>query len=291
MVGRGRADGLGIRSRAAAGKRAGTECTIDFPWAGEGLDAMTLMTDLGRRYAVDGYVANIRVADDATVLRYRRQFDEVEAREGRVKCQRGLYDPHFTIPFVWELASNPHVLDAVEAVIGPDILVMASHFFCKYGPTEAFVAWHQDLTYWGLAPAVAVSAWYAVDDSDEGNGCLQVIPGTHTGGIRAHGTSPDPTANLLSINQQVPVTPEEERRVVNVQLKAGEISLHDGLLVHGSRPNRSLRRRCGLATVYIPTSVRQAGDNSHGTRWRAVLVRGENRGQHFQDVPPPFAAG
>ncbi len=253
-------------------------------------DGMTPANDLQRRYRADGYVANIRVADEAAVLRHRSAFDAVEAREGREKCQRGLFDPHFTIPFVWELATNPAVLDAVEALIGPNILVMGSHFFCKYGPTDAFVAWHQDVTYWGLDPALAVSAWYAVDDSDAGNGCLQVIPGTHTGGIRAHGKSPDATANLLSINQQVPVTPEEERRAVDVQLKAGEISLHDGLIVHGSQPNRSHRRRCGLATVYIPTSVRQAGDNSLGTKWRAVLVRGENRERHFADVPRPFPA-
>jgi ectoine hydroxylase-related dioxygenase (phytanoyl-CoA dioxygenase family) len=251
-------------------------------------DGMTRTNDLERRFAVDGYVANIRVADEATVLHNRRQFDEVEAREGREKCQRGLYDPHFTIPFVWELATNPRVLDAVESVIGPNILVMGSHFFCKYGPTRAFVAWHQDVTYWGLDPAVAVSAWYAVDDSDVGNGCLQVIPGTHSGGIRAHGRSPDPTANLLSINQQVPVTAEEERRVVDVQLKAGEISLHHGLIVHGSQPNQSTRRRCGLAMVYIPTSVRQVSENSLGTRWRSVLVRGENRERNFIDEPHPF---
>jgi non-heme Fe2+,alpha-ketoglutarate-dependent halogenase len=255
------------------------------------MDTMTLTNDLKSRYDADGYVANIRVADEATLLRNRRHFDEVEAREGREKCQRGLFDPHFTIPFVWELAKNPAVLDAVEAVIGPNILVMGSHFFCKYGPTDAFVAWHQDVTYWGLDPAVAVSAWYAVDDSDVGNGCLQVIPGTHRGGIRGHGTSPDPGANLLSINQQVPVTSEEERLAVNVTLKAGQISLHDGLIVHGSQPNRSHRRRCGLAMVYIPTSVRQAGDNSLGTKWRAVLVRGENRERHFADVPHPFPAG
>jgi ectoine hydroxylase-related dioxygenase (phytanoyl-CoA dioxygenase family) len=237
-----------------------------------------------------GYAAGLRVADTAQVERYRRQFDEVEAREGRAKCQSGLFDPHFTLPFVWELASSPAILDCVEAIIDPNILLMGSHFFCKYGPSEAFVAWHQDVTYWGLAPPVAVSAWYAVDDSDAGNGCMQVIAATHRSGLRVHGKSADPSANLLSINQALPIGQDELARVVDIELKAGEISLHDGLAVHGSQPNRSMRRRCGLAMIYIPTAVKQTENNSLGTKWAAALVRGENRERHFADRPHPFAA-
>jgi ectoine hydroxylase-related dioxygenase (phytanoyl-CoA dioxygenase family) len=235
-----------------------------------------------------GYATKIRIADDADVLRYRMLFDEVEEREGREKCQRGLFDSHFTMPFVWELATHPRILDAVEALIGPNLLLMGSHFFCKYGPTEAFVAWHQDVTYWGLEPQLAVSAWYAVDDSDAGNGCMQVIPRTHLDGIRSHGKSSDSAGNLLSVNQAVEVTNEELQNVVNIELKAGEISLHHGLTLHGSPPNRSTRRRCGLAMIYLPTYVKQAGENSLGTRWSAVLVRGENRERHFEDRPHPL---
>ncbi len=235
-----------------------------------------------------GYAAGIRVAEQADVIRHRRLFDEVEAREGRAKCQKGLFDTHFTLPFVWELATLPTILDHVETIIGSNILLMGSHFFCKYGPSDAFVAWHQDVTYWGLEPPLAVSAWYAIDDSDAGNGCMQVIPRTHREGLRAHGKSADPSANLLSINQEVPVDESEISQVVNIELKAGEISLHDGLTVHGSQPNRSTRRRCGLAMIYLPTFVRQAEQNSLGTRWAAVLVRGENREQNFADRPPPF---
>lgn len=237
-----------------------------------------------------GYASKIRVADRAAVTRYRQSFDELEQREGRAKCQKGLFDPHFTVSFVWELASHPAILDSVEALLGPDLLLMGSHFFCKYGPSEAFVAWHQDVTYWGLEPQLAVSAWYAVDDSDAGNGCMQVIPKSHQGGIRGHGKSSDASANLLSINQQIPVTDDELHEVVNIELAAGEISLHDGLTIHGSPPNRSERRRCGLAMIYLPTHVRQASANSLGTEWAAVLVRGENRQRNFKDLPKPFPA-
>ena len=116
------------------------------------------------------------------------------------------------MPFVLELATHPAVLDCVEALLGPDILLMGSHFFCKYGPTEAFVAWHQDVTYWGLEPPLAVSAWYAVDDSDVGNGCMQVIPGHHRA-ASAHTANRRPAgANLLSINQEVSVSAAEAAR-------------------------------------------------------------------------------
>ncbi len=238
-----------------------------------------------------GFTHGIRVAGPADVLRYRRRFDEVEARVGRAQCQTGLFDAHFELPFVWQLATNPLILDCVEAVIGPNILLMGSHFFCKYGPSESFVAWHQDVAYWGLKPAAAVSAWYAVDDSDADNGCMQVIPGSHRQGIRAHGKSAAAGSNLLSINQQVPVTSEELESAFDLELKAGEISLHDGLTIHGSPPNLSSRRRCGLALIYLPTHVKQVGENSLGTRWSALLVRGENREGHFETPPYPSPLG
>lgn len=235
-----------------------------------------------------GYATGIRVADEDDTIRYRELFNEIEAREGREKCQRGLFDLHFTVPFVWELATHPVVLDHIEAIIGPNFLLMGTHFFCKYGPTEAFVAWHQDVTYWGLDPAIAVSAWYAVDDSDRGNGSMQVIPGSHRNGIRPHGTSSKAGANLLSINQELQADQEELATATDIELRSGEISLHDGLTIHGSPPNRSLRRRCGLAMIYLPTHVKQAGENSLGTKWPAVLVRGENRERNFEDRPRPF---
>jgi non-heme Fe2+,alpha-ketoglutarate-dependent halogenase len=247
-----------------------------------------LLSDKQRHfYEENGYVSGIRVMDDAEASRIRRIFDHLESREGREKCQKGLYDPHLTEQFVWDLAVHPAILDIIECVVGPNILLMATHFFCKYGPTQAFVAWHQDLTYWGLQPPVAVSAWYAVDDSDAGNGCMQVIPGSHRAGIKEHGKAGH-TGNLLSINQELKLTDDEAKRAVNIGLKAGEISLHNGLIAHGSQPNRSDSRRCGLAMTYLPTGVQQVQDNSLGSKWKAMLVRGENEEGYFESYPHPF---
>jgi len=255
---------------------------------------------LQNQFERDGCAAPIPVLGAEEVDRVRAAFDVLEAAEGPQKCQIGLIDRHFDQPFVREIATHPAILDAVEAVIGPNILLLATHFFCKY-PSQAlgvaprasgepiptpnaerptpFVAWHQDVTYWGLEPPVAVTAWYAVDDSDVENGCMRVIPGTHHG-IREHGTA-ERAGNLLSINQEVPVTPDEEARAIDLPLRAGEISLHHGMLIHGSNPNLSGRRRCGLTIRYVPPHVRQVAINSQGYHWRALLVRGRDEYGHF----------
>jgi len=265
-------------------------------------------TDLAGVFARDGFVSGIRVCDEAEAARVRAAYDALEAVEGREKCQIGLLDRHLDQRFVWDLATSPAVLDVVEAAIGPDIILLATHFFCKYPepgsqasghpgiqdpahsplPTPhspKFVAWHQDVTYWGLEPPLAVTAWYAVDDADAGNGCMRVIPGTH-GAIREHGKS-EREGNLLSINQEVRVTEAEEASAVDTALHAGEISLHHGVLVHGSNPNLSNRRRCGLTIRYVPPYVKQVAINSQGRTWSGILVRGRDNYHHFGEREKP----
>jgi len=220
----------------------------------------------------NGFVTGIRVLDDASASRIRRQFDELEAREGTEKAQIGLLDRHFDQPFIYDLATNPVIVDRVEQALGSDVLLLATHFFCKYGGSEKQVAWHQDVTYWNLDPPVAATAWYAIDDSDQENGCMRVIPGTHLGGIRQHGKS-SLEGNLLSVNQAVSVTPEEEAVAVDLPLKAGEMSIHDGRLIHGSLSNRSNRRRCGLTLRYIPKWVKIGDVGAAGRPWRPVAAR------------------
>ena len=240
-------------------------------------------------YHKNGFLSGIRIAEETETGHYRGQFDALEEKEGREKCQIGLQSRHFDVRFIWELASHSKILDCVEALIGPHFLLLATHCFCKYGEGEAaakFVAWHQDVTYWGLEPPETMTAWYAIDDSDTENGCMRCIPGSHVAGVRDHGKSMN-KGNLLSINQEVGVSEAEEKEAVDLILKAGEISLHDGLIIHGSLPNRSNRRRCGLTLRFIPSHVRQVTKNSVGRDWRPVLMRGEVRNSS-QVEPAPF---
>lgn len=236
-------------------------------------------------FSKNGFLAPIPIMDKGKTEYYRSCFDALEAIEGREKTRIGLLDRHFDVPFIQAIATNPRILDAVTELIGPNILLLATHFFCKYGQEEKFVAWHQDVTYWGLNPPLALTVWYAVDDSDCENGCMRVIPKTHLGGIRDHQKSAI-GGNLLSINQEIRVTESEESGAVDLPLRAGEVSFHDGLLIHGSLPNRSNRRRCGLTLRYVPTYVQQTTDNSVGRRWNATLVRGEDKFGQFSTVVP-----
>jgi non-haem Fe2+, alpha-ketoglutarate-dependent halogenase len=221
----------------------------------------------------EGFLSPLPVLSPAEADAVRAEFDRLESREGQERAGIGLIDRHFEEPFVMALATHPRIVAAITARLGTGAQLLATHFFCKYpkadsDPADRYVAWHQDVTYWGLEPPMAVTAWYAVDDSDVENGCMRVIPGTHAA-IREHGTADRP-GNLLSINQEVPVTPEEEAGAVDLVLRAGEISLHHGMLVHGSNPNHSSRRRCGLTLRYVPAGVRQVASNSQGYRYRPL---------------------
>ncbi len=241
---------------------------------------MSLTHEQIAAYKANGILFGMPVATEDEARRYQRLFNELEEKEGRNKS---VHNRHRDLEFVWELASHPATLDCIEALIGPDILLLDTQFFCKHGPDPKFVAWHQDITYWELNPGTAITAWYAIDDSDRGNGCMRVIPGTHSGGIREHGKSAQPT-NMLSVNQEVALGPGEERGAGDIVLKSGQISIHDGAVIHGSQANLSTRRRCGLTVRYIPTSVKPAGADP----CKAFLVRGQNRQQNFKEQPHPF---
>ncbi len=240
---------------------------------------MLISTPL-QSFTAEGYLARIKVAEPAEAQGYRALFDKLEASEGREMAQIGLLDRHFDQPFIMELATRTNVLDSVQALLGPNILLLATHFFCKYGPDTKYVAWHQDVTYWGLEPPKALTVWYAVDDSDVENGCMRVIPRSHARGIRDHGKA-DAVGNLLSINQEVSVSEAESAGAVDLELQAGEASIHDGMAIHCSMPNRSSRRRCGLTLRYVPTSVKPVTAESMSKRWKAILVRGVDEYNHF----------
>ena len=165
------------------------------------------------------------------------------------------------------------MLDAVEDVIGPDILCWGGSFFTKEARTEDFVSWHQDLTYWGLEPADIVTAWVALSPSTPESGCMRVVPGSHHQDVHpAHrDLRGDATCSRAARRSQVEV---DEAAAVDLVLQPGEMSLHHVKLIHGSNPNRSDDRRIGFAIRYIPTSVRQtagAEDSAHaGARRRSL---------------------
>jgi ectoine hydroxylase-related dioxygenase (phytanoyl-CoA dioxygenase family) len=245
---------------------------------------------LSQQWVEHGYVPALDVLTAPEAEASRAAFDGLERAAGRDTAEVRILDRHLDVEAVWRLATHPRVLAAVEAVLGPDVLLLASNFFCKYPVAERgarFVAWHQDVTYWGLEPPRAMTAWIAIDDADDENGCMQVIPGSHRFGLLEHGKSAR-DGNLLSINQAVPDGLIDAARAVSLPLRAGQMSLHDGMLLHGSPENRSRRRRCGLALRFTTPDVRQVAPNSLRGYYRPVVVRGTDRYRHFAALEVPW---
>ncbi len=187
--------------------------------------------------------------------------------------------------FTWmdDLVRHPKVLDAVESVIGPNILIYHLTSWLKEPQEKSHVSWHQDGTYFGLDPAEQITAWIALTDSTPDMGCIRMLPGTHVIGQQPHDdvVSPD---NLLSRGQTIARRFDFDTAVL-MPLKAGQISLHHTHVVHSSDPNRSDQRRIGIGVSYIPTHCRLVSD----VRVTATLVRGRDDYGHFDLDPPPAA--
>jgi len=186
-------------------------------------------------------------------------------------------------PWFNDLIRHPRILDAVEDVIGPDILCWGTTFFTKEARNPGYVSWHQDSTYWGLEPPDIITAWVAFTDSNAANGAMRVIPGTHKMDQVPHRDT-FAADNLLSRGQEIEVE-VNERDAAMLELAAGEMSLHHVRLIHGSDPNPSDDRRIGFAIRYVPTYVRQVA----GSTDSATLVRGEDRFHNFELEQRPDA--
>jgi hypothetical protein len=230
----------------------------------------------------DGYCFPVRVMSEAEALACRRRLEAAEA-SGRLPAGALRTKTNLLLTWVDGLVRLPAVLDAVESLIGPDILVWGTSFFIKEPRNKAFVSWHQDLTYWGLEPADIVTAWIALSESTQENGAMRVVPGTHTMAVVPHKDT-FAADNLLSRGQEVSVE-VDEAKAVTLALRPGEMSLHHVKLIHGSEPNPSDKRRIGLAVRYIPTHVRQIA----GQRDSATLVRGSDAYGHFAPEQRPDA--
>lgn len=230
------------------------------------------------RYETDGFVSGVRVVPAAEAAQHRERLEAAERRLGPLHyCDK----VHTVMASAFELASHPALLDAVEACIGPDILLYNSTYIIKEPASPAQVAWHQDLTYWGLADADAqVSAWIALEPATEESGCMRMLPGSHRAGPLRHETGSG-NGNLLLLGQHVSGVDEGNARLC--ELAPGEASLHHGWTLHTSAPNRAQHRRIGLNIQYLAPSNRFIG----ASRQSAMLLRGEDQHHHFASDHEP----
>ena len=219
----------------------------------------------------DGYIKGIRIFDAEEIATHRRYLDALLAR---VMAAGGssysIMTAHLKYGKVYDLLTHPRIVAYVKDLLGENVIGWGSHYFCKMPHDGKTVAWHQDAIYWPLTPAKTVSVWLAIDDADPENANMRFIPGSHRHGALPHQPSASEESNILD---HTAVNPDILGQPVDVTLKAGEISMHSDLLLHGSEANESDRRRCGLTLRYCAAEVRAHLD------WhvKGVVVSGEDR--------------
>jgi len=192
---------------------------------------------------------------------------------------------HIAMTAVDELVRHPGILEPVSALLGPDLMVWDSDVIIKEAGSEGFISWHQDLRYWGVDSTDAVTVWLALSDASGEMGCMRFIPGSHQHGLVDH-TDTFQQGNLLTRGQTVAQDVDEDTAIMGA-LRAGQMSIHHGLTFHASMPNRSDRRRVGLAIRYTTPAMRQLV----AERDYAQLVAGQDTYNHFETVPRPTADG
>ena len=233
------------------------------------------------RFNREGYLKGIRIFSESEIADVRAYFDDLLARTLAAGGDSySISTAHLRHARVWDLLTHPRIVSIVKDLVGEDAIGWGSHFFCKMPGDGKRVSWHQDSSYWPLTPSKAVTVWLAIDDADVENACMRYIPGSHVLGHLTYTLSETDEANVL--NQTVPGA-EELGQPVDVELKAGEISIHSDLLLHGSEANESSRRRCGLTLRYCPADVRA------GLGWNAkgVVVSGRDDSGHWANPPRP----
>jgi ectoine hydroxylase-related dioxygenase (phytanoyl-CoA dioxygenase family) len=192
-----------------------------------------------------------------------------------------------------DLARDPEIVELVSGVLGDDIILWGCHVFCKPAVEGYETPWHQDGHYWPIRPLTTCTVWVALEESSVENGCLRVIPGSHTG-KQLHAHLHEDRSDL-TLNQRLAPGTFDEASAVDLELRPGEMSLHDVHMIHGANANRSNKRRTGVALRYMPsTSVFErnlrpadgktgvAVDFAHRPLW---LVKGIDRsGRNDLDI-------
>jgi ectoine hydroxylase-related dioxygenase (phytanoyl-CoA dioxygenase family) len=201
----------------------------------------------------DGYVLFPDVLDAELIAEASRHVEWLAEKNPGLRSEQFHHHLMLNDPFWVRLIRDDRLLDIAEQFIGPNIALFASHYISKPPHDGQAVLWHQDGSYWPLEPMEVVTLWLAVDDSTPENGCMRVIPGTHT--LELKGLQENRTvANVL--NSEIPPEFVDEEKAVDLVLKRGGVSVHHPNIIHGSNPNHSSKRRCGLTIRYIPTTTR-----------------------------------
>lgn len=215
------------------------------------------------------------------MVKHRAYFDHLlEKTIAEGGNSYSLSSAHLKYAGAYDLLTHPNIVAYVTDILGPNVIGWGAHYFCKLPKDGKRVSWHQDASYWPMTPSKTVTVWLAIDDADVENACMRFIPKSHVYGHLTYRLSEHDEKNVL--NQTVE-NAEDFGDPVDVELKAGEISMHSDLLLHGSEANESNRRRCGITLRYCTTDVRAY----MGWKDKGVVVSGEDKEKFWTNPPRP----
>jgi non-heme Fe2+,alpha-ketoglutarate-dependent halogenase len=227
-------------------------------------------------YKTNGYLIGLKPPyDEAGVKWLNEGLNSLMNLLGPGEDSKEIREWHESSRFLFDICMNDKILDHVEDVLGPNFYLWGSNFFIKEPHSKTTVGWHQDTYYWPLEPKISATVWLAFEEASKENGAMQVIPGSHVTGLLKHRRSTD-TDSVLSLECEGGTFREDS--AVSLVLKAGQFSMHDDKLVHGSPANPSSKRRAGLTIRYSSTEVKC--DLSINPHFTTYLCRGVDEFHH-----------
>ena len=248
----------------------------------------SLTSDQLHSYREDGFVKPLRAFSPERAVELRENIERIEREcaDADKPIDINQYfrvNGQIVIPLLYEMTRTEAVLDAVESVLGPNLLVWSCELFIKEAGSEKIVSWHQDMTYWGMGGSdKQATAWIAITNVSEEAGCMRFVPGSHKQQLIPH-IDKFSEDNLLSRGQEVAVVVDEDDAVLD-DLAPGEMSIHHGRIFHASGPNRSSDRRIGAAIRYVAPDL----ERSASGRDFAILVRGVDKCGNWINAAPPM---
>ena len=246
------------------------------------------------QYKDKGYVKGLPVFSEQGVKDLQKIFLDLSARLPANVDINKTNMWHKASKKFYDIAHTSNILDYVEDLLGPNFYLWGGQFFFKAAKSNSVVPWHQDSQYWPLTPSKSVTVWLAVYDTDKSNSAMKIVSESHKTKKFLHKINKD--KNYI-LNQEVSEDQIENEKIVYMNLKAGEISLHSDALLHGSDANNSSNPRCGITLRYSPSNVKAdlskwpffsvqiaRGNTNHSLNPVAPIPRGEatpNRGFQF----------
>lgn len=233
-------------------------------------------------YAEKGYLTGLpAVFTTEEIAQLREELRNLEALLVPGEKMLHIRDWHNTSKWIYDLCKHPQILAYVEGILGPNFYMWGTQFFAKEPNSNDRVAWHQDAYYWPLTPHDTVTVWLAFTDVDDENGAMRVIPGTHNKGLIKHRSINDNSVLTLELEEGT----YNESEAKSLILKAGELSLHNDNIVHGSPPNLSDRWRIGLTIRYSSPQVR--ADPERAPNFLSYMMQGVDTHKHNPQGEPP----